>query len=329
MCASVILTHMLNNKSASQPLVVWLDDVEYWGRVAEFAQQEFGDRCQINYFATDDEAARFVATNAPQVAVVVQDINRLITSPFIQNLGKSRRHQRSSFPVKLQGGDFYLYIIDCFVPEATTIFHSSTIDMETAAILYKWSYVDPRVVVQPKPSLLKDLYLAIDCGLERWENQTGMTEISNESRVLIPVADEIAAICGSDPTYFERISSRQFEEVLASVFRNQGFRVELTAATRDGGYDLKVIQSSAIKNEIMLVEAKKYSPSNTVPVSVVRALYGTKTLNNADRAILVTTSRVSSYAKKEFERVLPAELEIVERATLEEWCSNYLKNVLK
>ncbi|MBA3354955.1 MAG: restriction endonuclease [Pyrinomonadaceae bacterium] len=48
-------------------------------------------------------------------------------------------------------------------------------------------------------------------------------------------------------------------------------------------------------------------------MAVVRALYGVRGLHGASKAILVTSSYVSDYAKGEFRRVIPWEIELVER----------------
>jgi hypothetical protein len=66
------------------------------------------------------------------------------------------------------------------------------------------------------------------------------------------------------------VAPRQFEEIAYSYFRNTiNGSVELTLATRDGGYDLFCVDSSAGP---FIVEAKRYH--GKVGVSIVRALFG-------------------------------------------------------
>lgn len=48
------------------------------------------------------------------------------------------------------------------------------------------------------------------------------------------------------PEDLKRIGWRQFEELLDSIFRNQGFRTRLSPGSNDGGVDLRLYQSDAL-----------------------------------------------------------------------------------
>jgi restriction system protein len=122
---------------------------------------------------------------------------------------------------------------------------------------------------------------------------------------------------------------RQFEELIAALFRNHGFEVELTAQTQDGGYDIVAASHSRLSSEVALIEVKHFAPHRPVGVGLVRALYGVKHFQNADKVILVTSSYISDYAKKEFSRVIPWEMEFAERSKVLEWCRSYLTDILK
>jgi restriction system protein len=93
------------------------------------------------------------------------------------------------------------------------------------------------------------------------------------------------------------LHSRQFEELVAHVFEQFGFTVELTAASRDKGRDVIAIRHG-IKPLKLLIECKHYHPSNTVGIAIVQRLYGVTHLNGADRGILATTSYFTSDAKE-------------------------------
>jgi restriction system protein len=127
----------------------------------------------------------------------------------------------------------------------------------------------------------------------------------------------------------DSISPRKFEELVGAIFRNNGFAVELTSQTRDGGYDLVVAENTDVEGGIALVEVKKYRSDRTVGVDLVRQIYGVKTLQKADKCYLVTSSSVSPYAKREFSRVIPRELEFLEREDVIEWCRRYYASVIK
>src|SRR5262249_26534719 len=81
--------------------------------------------------------------------------------------------------------------------------------------------------------------------LERWHlvNYENGHALSQETELLRPVTAEMALLCSGRPAYLDQLTPRRFEELIASLFRNHGFKVELTARTRDGGYDIVAVSS--------------------------------------------------------------------------------------
>ena len=99
-----------------------------------------------------------------------------------------------------------------------------------------------------------------------------------------------------------KITSRQFEEVIADLLSNMGMEVSLTPATRDGGKDILAYMKTDIGKFLCLVEAKQYNKLRPVGVAVVRSLFGTLVDHQATSALLVTTSRFATPAKEFQER---------------------------
>jgi hypothetical protein len=99
-------------------------------------------------------------------------------------------------------------------------------------------------------------------------------------------------------SHIYKISSREFEEIIAEVFRRQGFGVELTKRTRDGGKDIIAIQRDSMGIETRyFIECKKFAPENKVDVGIVRALYGVHSGNGGpNKSIIATTSSFTSEA---------------------------------
>jgi HJR/Mrr/RecB family endonuclease len=85
------------------------------------------------------------------------------------------------------------------------------------------------------------------------------------------------------------LTPEQFEELIAEIWDRFGYRVELTARTRDGGRDVIAVKKAEVEAKY-LIECKKYRPTNKVGVSLVRALFGVKVHDMATKAILATTS---------------------------------------
>ena len=316
------------------PIVVWLDDDPTWEKYGQIILKYAGIHCCYKFFNDDDAAAAFIIKNSGSIAVVLQDLLRPadprseIGSSLIERIGYHRKSSRPLFPVGYDGGSFFFYVLDQFIPEATKIFHSSRISNLDAEMCKDWSSLDPRVIFIEKPSIREDICNAISAGIDRWKAVDSTMPLSAEMRILAPVSDELISICASNSDYFEKITPDQFEKLVGAIMRNNGFIVEQTTKTRDGGYDLKAISGSSLPNEVVLVEAKRYHPGRAVPVEVVRALYGARALNSANKAMLVTTSHVSRYAHREFAKTIPLEMELIERNKLVSWCEVYLQGVL-
>jgi hypothetical protein len=102
----------------------------------------------------------------------------------------------------------------------------------------------------------------------------------------------------SSPNIVFSIKSREFEELIAYVFKKEGFEVQLTKQTRDGGRDI-----IALKNDLgiplkFIIECKRWANDRPVSVDIVRALYGVQMQEGANKSVVATTSYFSPDAKK-------------------------------
>ena len=114
--------------------------------------------------------------------------------------------------------------------------------------------------------------------------------------------DELGSYLKSNFSDVYTISSRRFEELVADVYRQLGYRARLTQQTRDGGYDIVLLERSAA--EQVIVECKRYSPKRKVGVEVVRSLLGVQLEVGVRRAKIVTTTTFSEPAKQTVDRIL-------------------------
>jgi len=101
-----------------------------------------------------------------------------------------------------------------------------------------------------------------------------------------PIIEKLA----TKPELLYSISARQFEELIAELFRREGYSVSLTSVSRDGGKDILISTNTSAGDHLYLVECKRYSPQNPVGVSIIREMYGTLSQSNATAGIVVTTS---------------------------------------
>ena len=101
---------------------------------------------------------------------------------------------------------------------------------------------------------------------------------------------ELAYEISQKPQRMFEITPRQFEELIAYVFENHGFEVELTKRTRDGGRDIIAIKDELGIPSKYIVECKRYAKGNKVGVDVVRQLFGVQMSEGANKSIVATTS---------------------------------------
>lgn len=88
-----------------------------------------------------------------------------------------------------------------------------------------------------------------------------------------------------------QISDREFEILTGDLFHSNGFTVELTPKSKDGGKDLVVTKIDAMGLKCRyLVECKRYAPHHKVGVEIVRSLHGTVDYERANGGVIVTTS---------------------------------------
>jgi restriction endonuclease Mrr len=114
--------------------------------------------------------------------------------------------------------------------------------------------------------------------------------------VVVAVSDGLLAALAQTPRLLYEIAPRKFEEIVAELFRKEGFDVELTQATRDGGADIIALSRRMNIRQKMIIECKRYKPENRVGIAVVQRLLGVKTHMNANMAVVVTTSSFSREA---------------------------------
>lgn len=62
-----------------------------------------------------------------------------------------------------------------------------------------------------------------------------------------------------EPDLLQALTPREFEEVVAERFRRQGYTVDLTASSRDGGKDIYVAKTDELGSFLYMVECKAFS----------------------------------------------------------------------
>jgi len=98
----------------------------------------------------------------------------------------------------------------------------------------------------------------------------------------------------SSSRLLSEIGWRQFEELIGHLLESDGWSVEVTRGSRDGGIDvIATIEDPTLGPLRSLWQAKKYAPTNKVKLHEVRELAGVLTRDNATKGLMVTTSRLT------------------------------------
>lgn len=308
------------------PFVVWLNDNDIHRMLVQLTfkknPNKFSNNYTIAYFNNTDDAIKFTLENFNDIFLFIQDSYRK-DSKIISDWRIKYKNKLSLTGV---AGDFYYYIIDAFVPEAGSIFSGCGFGNDEALLINEWGKLDSRIAFFCNPYKLP--FEIFDKYFYRWLNNHSSASISKEVLKSKDITDELIVLCNINPSSLDNISPRKFEKLIASIFRNHGFHVELTSFTRDGGYDIIAAENTSIKSEPILIEVKHFAPKRPVGVGIVRALYGTMHINSASKAILATSSYVTKDAKREFARVIPWELEFIEREKIIDMCKSCIPSIL-
>lgn len=122
-----------------------------------------------------------------------------------------------------------------------------------------------------------------------------------------------------------KIAPRKFEEMVAELLMSQGFQVELTKQTRDGGYDILALKSNGrlLLPTKYLVECKKYTETNKVDVNIIRSFSFVVEEQKANKGIIFTTSYFTKDAQA-MRANKPWLLDFADRNDLIKWINNYI-----
>lgn len=94
-----------------------------------------------------------------------------------------------------------------------------------------------------------------------------------------------------------KIDPRDFEELVAELLAGQGFEVQTTSYSKDGGVDLWVARDDSLGSFLYAVQCKRHSPRNPVGVEVVRELLGVVSMTGATAGLIVTSSLFTKGAR--------------------------------
>lgn len=104
------------------------------------------------------------------------------------------------------------------------------------------------------------------------------------------VSEELIETLAARPELLYRLDPRKFEQLVAELYRRQGFEAKLTPRSGDEGVDVYVVSRSDLGRTLWVVQAKRHAPENRIEAGVVRELFGTVVAKEASAGVLITTS---------------------------------------
>jgi HJR/Mrr/RecB family endonuclease len=173
---------------------------------------------------------------------------------------------------------------------------------------YLISLIDPEGYLAPSERIM---YVS-----ERVESYR--TIIVDESKRVKRIITDIY----KDNSTLITLGSREFEEVIAELLAKQGFKVELTPRTKDGGYDIIALLNYKQHNPLkFLVECKRYNDKK-VGIEVIRSFKHVVDQTNVNRGIIATTSYFTKGALDE-QKGYPLLLDYRDKDKVLEWVKGY------
>lgn len=105
------------------------------------------------------------------------------------------------------------------------------------------------------------------------------------SDVSIPINELRTYLLGKYNTRF-MLNPRRFEEIVASIFSDFGYRVRLTSYSGDDGIDIVALDGQ--NNDLVGIQVKRYK--GKIQAEQIRSFAGALVLNKLTKGIYVTTS---------------------------------------
>lgn len=172
-----------------------------------------------------------------------------------------------------------------------------------------------------------NIFFALNDGLTDENEETA--KIDSIESIIIDTGNKIKDILFEIFLHNEKlyeISSREFEKVIAELLYFNGFEVELSKQTRDGGYDIIALKRMDNLNPIKyLVECKRFGPTRRIGVEIIRSFKEVIQTEQANKGLIVTTSYFSSDAiKKQLET--PYLLDYKDKDDLMKWVKEYFNS---
>jgi len=154
-------------------------------------------------------------------------------------------------------------------------------------------------------------------------NIEDLTEEEYEESELIEVVDNTKLLLKSiylENNLLDVVDPREFEEIVAELLHYQGYEVNLTNRTRDGGYDVIALTKIGGIPFKILAECKRHK--NTIGIGIIRSFCDVIIREKANKGLIFTTSYFSKPALIR-QSEMGTILDLKNRDDLIEWIVQY------
>ncbi len=130
-------------------------------------------------------------------------------------------------------------------------------------------------------------------------NPVSQSKLQSDSPIIVcsPINEKILQYFCENPDRLYALTAEGFEDTMAEIYRNLGYQVERTPATRDGGKDIIITTPTDLGEFIYYVECKRYNPKKPLGVGLIRQFSGTIDADRVNGGIIATTTYFSQPAK--------------------------------
>lgn len=155
-----------------------------------------------------------------------------------------------------------------------------------------------------------------------WNSKSGI-EIPNWARKS-PTYLLVAADLLNKGKHLSEIHWRDFENLIGELLEKEGWTVDVTRASKDGGIDVIAVKKDLVFGDFKSVwQAKKYGSKNKVQLCDVRELSALRDDQKATKGVIVTTSHLTRGAIDWIRRD-SYRMDYKDKDQMEKWIRKYI-----
>lgn len=273
-----------------KPLLLWVEDeIEIRDNLSRYLEAQ-----KVDFVVS--------GSNTEEIAKWLDIPNGISTAVIDLKLAGDAENEKS-------GLDIYKLIREKSPSIPITLISGSLNDPKWLQELETFKSIEPTELIFNK-DLPPNSYTELNPILElirghefgrRVQDEKTEKQIEVVKNSIIAINNGIIDVVAKEPEVLFKMTPRQFEELMAELFIKEGFKVELTPSTRDGGKDLYAFRTDSTGQTLYAVECKQYRPTHKVGRPIVQLLNGVIEQERLTGGVIATTSYFTKDAKESAE----------------------------